>query len=390
MSNISRFPHHVYLVSEQAAPNITPALDSSVRPDKVTLVVSQGMKQRAEWLSRVLREGAGVEVDHWEVEDAWDIEHLLERFMTLLEQTHPPPVLNATGGTKPMSIAAFDVFRAYELPVFYVHPHTDDLFWLHSQKLPHHQLEDRIKLRHFLLAYGAEIKSEGSAGVPPVYQQLTEHLILEIERYDRAIATLNWYAATAGDTLESPSLQPKHLQWDEFQELLGQFERAGALCINQSCLVFPDEETRSFVNGGWLEQHVYIQVQKLRSRLPLLQDVKQKLQVVRSTLHGNVENELDVVFLANNRLFLVECKTRRFHLDRSADGPGAEAIYKLDTLKELLGGLHGQGMLVSYLPMRDADIRRAHDLGIRVCQARQLQNLYQILHEWISSQQLCL
>ncbi len=388
MNDIPRFTHHVYLVSEQAAPNITPALDPTVSPDQVTLVVSPGMQQRAQWLSRVLREGAGVKVEFWKVGDAWDIEYLLESFMLLLEQAQPPPALNATGGTKPMSIAAFEAFRAYERPVFYIHPHTDDLFWLYPHKHPRHQLEDKIKLRHFLLAYGAEIKSEGTLGVPPAYQQLAEHLIQEIEKYDRAIATLNWYAAAAGSTLESPVLQPDHLQWEAFRDMLANFEQAGVLRIANSRLVFPDEIARTFVNGGWLEQHVYVQVQKLRKRQPLIQDVKQGLQVVRNTPRGNVENELDVVFLANNRLFLVECKTRRFHPDKGMGGPGTEAIYKLDTLKELLGGLHGQGMLISYLPMREADLTRAHDLGIRICQGKQLQNLAHLLDHWIASQQM--
>ncbi len=386
MSDIPRFPHHVYLVSEQAAPNITPALDPAVRPRQVTLVVSPGMQRRADWLSRVLREGAGMRVDFWEVEDAWDIEHLLERFMILLERAEPPPALNATGGTKPMSIAAFEAFRAYERPVFYIHPHTDDLFWLYPHKHPRHQIEDRIKLRHFLLAYGAEIKSEGDIQIPAAYQALTEYLIREIENHGRAIAALNWYAAAAGGTLESPPLEPEHRRRGAFLDMVHRFQQAGALRLANGRLIFPDDDARAYVNGGWLEQHVYLQVRQLRKRLPLIQDVKQNLRVARNTGRGEVENELDVIFLANNRLFLVECKTRRQRPGSRVDGPGAEAIYKLDTLKELLGGLHGQGMLVSYLPMREADLTRAQDLGILVCQGRQLQHLPARLERWITGQ----
>lgn len=388
MSEILRFSHHVYLVSQYAAPNITPALDPTIRPELVTLVVSPGMEIRAQWLSQVLKQGAGVRVEFWRVDDAWDIDHLLERFMVLLEQASVPPALNATGGTKPMSIAAFDAFRAYGRPTFYIHPHTDFLFWLHPQSPIKHQIEDRIRLRHFLLAYGAEIHSEGDASVPTLFQELAGHLIDEIEYYGQAIATLNWYAVKAGSTLRSPLLQEEHLEWEAFRQMLSRFERAGVLCIEQSRLVFPDEKARSFVNGGWLEQHLYMQIQKLRKHMPIIQDVKLNLDVVRNTSHGRVENEVDVAFLANNRLFLVECKTCRYPSGKGAEGLGSNAIYKLDTLKDMLGGLHAQGMLVSYLPMRTVDITRAHDLGIRVCQGRQLRQLGPFLEEWISCQQL--
>lgn len=286
-----------------------------------------------------------------------------------------------------MSIAAFDAFRAYGRPTFYIHPHTDFLFWLHPQSHIKHQIEDRIRLRHFLLAYGAEIKSEGDVGVPTAFQELATHLIEAIDDYDHAIATLNWYAVKAGSTLESPLLQDEHLEWEAFQQMLSRFEQAGALSIEHSRLVFPDEQARAFVNGGWLERHVYMQLRKLRKHLPIIQDVKLNLEVVRNTSHGKVENELDVAFLANNRLFLMECKTRRYPSDKGARGLGVEAIYKLDTLKDMLGGLHAQGMLVSYLPMREADITRANDLGIRVCQGKQLRQLYSIMEEWITSQQ---
>ncbi len=61
MNNL-RFHHHVYLVSGEAAPNITPALDRTLRPGEITLVVSPDMTQRAQWLSRVLKQAAGVTV----------------------------------------------------------------------------------------------------------------------------------------------------------------------------------------------------------------------------------------------------------------------------------------------------------------------------------------
>jgi hypothetical protein len=89
-------------------------------------------------------------------------------------------------------------------------------------------------------------------------------------------------------------------------------------------------------------------------------------------------NELDVAFLARNRLHIVECKTRSFRERHSA----AEAVYKLDALSAL-GGLNTRGMLVSYRPLSDGDRQRAADLRIRTVVGSAVANLRDELLRWI-------
>ena len=97
-------PNHLYLVSAQSTPNITPALDAKIRPDRVFLMVGLEMMHQAELLLKVLKEAAGVEVQLWTIDDVWDIEHVINRTMELLEQHKDEHfALNATGGTRPMS-----------------------------------------------------------------------------------------------------------------------------------------------------------------------------------------------------------------------------------------------------------------------------------------------
>ena len=65
--------------------------------------------------------------------------------------------LNATGGTKPMSIAAYEVFRTFGLPIFYVHPEQDRLIWMHPSGRPAVDLANRLDLEPFLRAHGASV-----------------------------------------------------------------------------------------------------------------------------------------------------------------------------------------------------------------------------------------
>ncbi|TAL46262.1 MAG: DUF1887 family protein, partial [Methylovulum sp.] len=111
------------------------------------------------------------------------------------------------------------------------------------------------------------------------------------------------------------------------------------------------------------------------------QDIARSLEVERSLCKLPIKNELDVVFLKNNRLYLIECKT---HNDKSkADGKNTDALYKLDSLKDLMGGLQAKAMLVSFNRLNDSDRRRADDLRIDVCAGTDLAQLPQKLTDWL-------
>jgi hypothetical protein len=68
---------------------------------------------------------------------------------------------------------------------------------------------------------------------------------------------------------------------------------------------------------------------------------------------------------------------------KSSCSPGADTLYKLDTLKSLLDGVRTRVMLVSYHPLSAWDRQRAADLNIEICSARQLPQLREILKQWI-------
>jgi hypothetical protein len=176
---------HLCLVSAQATPNLTPVMDPATAPRRVILLVSTDMARRAEWLQRVLA-ARGIRVARWDIDDAWDVEHLQVRVLELLDHEADAVqageiALNATGGTKPMSIAAYEAFRAYNLPIFYVHPERDRLIWMHPSRQMPVDLENRLRLEPFLLAHGARVESSRTSGVPQPLRDLTRWLVSGIQ-----------------------------------------------------------------------------------------------------------------------------------------------------------------------------------------------------------------
>jgi hypothetical protein len=373
----------VLLVSDQPTPNLTPAIDPRTRPDEVVLVVSHGKTEQAGWLEDTLKP-RGIRVSRWAIDDPWDIVQVRERMLALaVEYDGSELVLNATGGTKPMSIAAYEVFRDLGLPIFYVHPANDHLVWMYPWERSGFDLADRLKLPAFLQAHGAQIDGDiERSGIPAQLRELGEGLVRDVQRLEQPLATLNWLASRAEGSL-TVTLERRQLGDRKLEGLLQRFVDAGAARLDGAELRFADEAARFFANGGWLEEYVFGVIQGLRGELKQIQDLARGVEVTRGGGQRPVRNELDVVFLADNRLYVIECKTRRFKSD-GADGPGAETLYKLDTLAPLLGGLGARAMLVSFQPLSDPDRRRAKELAIRSCVGGELHGLADRLRRWVN------
>lgn len=369
------FRTHLLLVHDSLIPNITPSLDPRFRPGEVCLLAAPAMHAETARLTRLLRD-TGIDVSEWPIADPWDIEHVRERVSSFVaERRDEGIVLNVSGGTLPMSLAAYEVFRSTDQPVYYVHPTNDHLVWLHPNKQKAFDLADRIRLPAFLAAHDLRLTSVVRQGITEQLRTLTATLVAQVERFAGPLATLNWYAAAAArrDSLLSPPVSTEHLQRLDLAELLDLFAGNGVLQVDaQQRLVFADNAARFYANGGWLEEHVFGIISQLRREQPTIQDLGRSLIVEWDEEGSSVKNEIDVAFLANNRLYLIECKTKRFDVDQSPEAASAATLYKLDTLRNHLGGDEARAMLVSYRGIGTHARARAMELGIEVCEGDNL------------------
>ncbi len=375
---------HVCLISAQATPNLTPVLDPALKPGRVVMLVSPDMSARAKWLEDVLRP-LGIVVEKIDVPDPWDISKVSDQLMEWLgaQPGDPPVALNVTGGTKPMAMAAQQVFAMDGKPVFYVHQERDEILWL-TPRRPPTPLKGKLKLEPYLHAHGWKvIERPALPALSSSLRELTGELVLQCGSLERALGVMNWYAQQCEG---KPDRAVKLEEGDErnpgFMALIDKFARFGACRRQGNRLIFDDERARFFCNGGWLEQHVVDAVNTLRKRAGI-QDLAAGLRVraLDNRLTGSAgSNELDVVFIARNRLHIIECKTRSFR-DRNG---AADAVYKLDALTAL-GGLNTRGLLVSYRQLSDGDRQRAKDLRIRTVVGGAISRLPDELMRWIEN-----
>ncbi len=363
--------HQLCLVSQQATPNVTPVLDAGMKPQRLTLLVSPDMQAQAKALQQALEPG-GVQVQQWPIDDAWSVEHIRQRVLDFAE-THADesPILNATGGTKPMSMAAYAVFRERDWPVFYVHPEEDRVIWLHPESRPSKPLEDRIRLEPFLLAHGVRCERLDRSPAASVWQQQAAKLARQSQHL---ISALNGLAISAEPSLQA-AMTEKQARWSALQGLLEQLDAAGILQLQQHHVQFISEEARFFACGGWLEDYAFLCLQKLRSRFPhAIHDAARNVQVQRGE---GVSNEIDVAFLCNNQLHIIECKSGQ--ISKKA----TDMLYKLDSLRQPLGGIRTRAMFISVRTPGQADEKRASESRTQLCCGKQLSALEVTLADWL-------
>lgn len=368
---------HLVLVSAQAAPNLLPALDPEIKPERAVLVVSEKMKARADALEGVLRE-VGVHTSRVVLEDEHDFVKLQNALLEVAARHDGDRIaLNVTGGTKLMALAAQAVATEAKWEVFYVDLDTDEVIAL-GPSPRRKKLASILRLPHYLRAYGYKVEKE--AEQPPAgrdYDKLLKTLIVQIGSLEKPLGRLNALAheAEAQRRLEVPMDNMDH----HFENLLRNFEEAGVLRIRSDKLRFASEADRAFAKGGWLEHHVYRIVAGATAELGI-RDKAANLVVIDDT---GVKNELDVAFMARNRLFVIECKTMR--MDKEGDTKANDALFKLAEVSRRVGGLGSRGILASYRPLADAEKGLARALGLEWVCGPELQRLDERLKRWVKS-----
>ncbi|SON49723.1 DUF1887 family protein [Vibrio tapetis] len=288
--------------------------------------------------------------------------------------------LNASCGLRHRLLSVYEVFRTYHWPIFVVEPFSDKLCWLYPDGKEEAQVQDHIKIKDYLTIFGA--RSEFNE------QEIPEQLDAKLHdlgvrwasnalELGPGLATLNYLATTCRKEQKlDVGLTEKQQSYRELDMLIQDLVETELATYDKGILTFESEDARRFSNGEWLENLVHSTVKQIQQEIPTIQDRSLNVQVYRQLGEREVRNELDVATVVNNKLHIIECKTKGMRDD------GDDTLYKLESLRDLLGGLQARAMLVSFRPLRHNDITRAEDLGLALIGPDELKNLKHYLTTW--------
>jgi len=362
---------HVCLVSEQAIPNITPALDTVHRPACVVLVVSdENMARRAAWLGRVFdRHGLAHEIVRLTAAEDFAA---MDRDFRNIANRHPGAALNATGGKKTMTLAAFRAFADVGRPVFYVE-RDNRLRWLEPALPDAAPLATVLSLPDLLAAHGQQV-IESRTRADPRIASLAMALLDDADgRRARALTELAFVGEGEVKEAQLKSRAPLQPQHRDMLELLKAKGFARRQVGNWVCA----KGDVPLVTGGWLEQHTWQVVDKLAPQIGI-SDACHGLKIAASD-QGELRNEIDVAFVRENRLHLIECKALK---PAGKNQSLADFIYTLESVRKS-GGLAARAALLAWgSTPGHADTARAGDNRIRIFAGPTLNNLELALRTW--------
>lgn len=367
---------HVCFVSKQAAANLLPLLDPSFAPKHVVLVVTKPMQNAAKSFEQAVREYLqDVTCEQVALENAYDVTSLENAFIELLGRFNDRKetvAINLTGGTKLMAIVAQRVAYMNETDTFYLNYESNELHYFKGDMESHERIaiHPKVPLFPYLRAYGFRHQKEKKESLS-FTQNLRElcNLIIRTDSYANTIPLLNFYAMRAKDNL-TITMDAKPEALEALIDLMARYN------LVQPCgakdLRFPNEASRFFVNGGWLEEFLARELSDLGLPNPLIIEKNLTLEYCeghesKTNLSGT-HNELDVVAWYNNRLYVFECKTAKLQGE-----DGNKVLYKLEQLASSLGSTVVP-VLVSFVPLEKHVYQRAKDHQIHVLTQNNLKN----------------
>jgi hypothetical protein len=322
------------LLSDQHVPNLLSV--HHYRPDQLVLVETPQMQKRetARHFLDALGQG-GLDYAsrcHRQVIPAEDDLPLIRAALQEAYGRFPAAswVANATGGTKPMSIATYDFFKAVGGKVVYTNfSHPEKLIDLDTGAAE--ICSHRPAVNEFVTGYGfrlvkpaQDVEDAKRRAVQPLWRTTANMLAKNEASYD-------------GPALDRES-------WEKL--------RKKGLELSAEQAAFPNEELRQmwfegapsrtlskydgeFLTGGWLEVFFYNLLSRHQEHLGIW-DVALGQNIGTENAQTGVSNDIDVSFMHNHGLAMLECKSGSNGYSQSS---GMDTLNKIEAVAQQQGAL---------------------------------------------------
>ncbi|MDO5667622.1 MAG: DUF1887 family CARF protein [Alcaligenaceae bacterium] len=303
--------------------------------------------------------------------------------------------LNITGGTKLMSIAAYQVLSDSCHQIIYLNTAKDQIQLFKRDEFI--QLDNKlIGVDEYLYvqrvhASKADVVTDDWLSLANSRRLLTEKILNFSNDPDNSwfVGTLNFQASNAikrnrlkdgtFETVFEPKRRFNKSIGYAASRLLEACEESGLLSYDgQRAIEIASIEAAQYLSGMWLEEYCYfvareLGVHEIRCGQPIVWETDSKHD-------DEIDNEIDVLIVHNNRMLIIECKTG--NLDSNVPTSN-EIIYKLDSIASDFRGLYGDIWLLSAREIKDKRIlNRAKSQNVRIIHGAGLAYLKKEIQQW--------
>jgi len=279
----------VSILSDHAIPNYLFIKEMEGKYDKLVFITTEYVANKH--IGRNLEQALGVEADTTKriLVSNDDYSSTMKTMSEQMLDKECQYVVNITGGTKVMSLAIFDFFREFASVRFVYVPIGRNVY-CDVKSGEDHPLNYRVTLKEYFALYGMTYKSRTTFAQP---SRVTNAF------FDRL--------------RQSGFRTPPEIRNAQEHE---------------------DTAMRSYYSGGWFEEYTYSRIKKekgLKER-----QIAMSLKIFRDKSQVN-DNEIDVAFVFENALYVIECKYTMFGYGREPHATIEEYLYKLAAICKDLG-----------------------------------------------------
>ncbi|MDD2755211.1 MAG: DUF1887 family CARF protein [Methanothrix sp.] len=331
----------VCLISVQHVPNLRSI--QSVRPDWLVLAVTSGMAGKDEQLLKALEAGG---LDYRKKKDIIDLaegeeqsaEPINKKLHDLFKK-YPQYewIVNLTGGTKPMSIGAYEFSQDKRLKTLYIAEgnQRQAIDLLGGPCIPLHY---DVTTAEFLAGYGFDILNTSSLARTEEHALLLTELAAHLARHNedadlRGLLSRLQFFKDAQIKLDENEWKKNglflseednvFLKNDDLRDRIA--SQFGLSTIGTKFVGQLDRPATEFLTGKWLEIFVWSLLLPFAGKG--IWDLH--LGMLAGKCGPGENNDLDVSFMRNQSLCIVECKTGGQEHDPEAN----DVLYKIEAIK---------------------------------------------------------
>ena len=239
-------------------------------------------------------------------------------------------MVNLTGGTKIMSIAAYEFFKDYSSKMIYVPIPKNEFIVPFPKKRPCDpvKLDLRLRVIEYLTAYGLTVLNESHSNSclkeAIKRKELSEWIA---GNYDNLKNLLKWLCGILRDCRSKKQFILKGEFFGASSEEKQLLSKLNFTYNEGVALKKLNKSEINYLTGGWLEEFCFVKVSELVDQG--IDDAVIGLQIKNRL---GRDNEFDIMFTKDNSLYFIECKSLDQNEDKKTD-----ALYKIGALQKGLG-----------------------------------------------------
>lgn len=310
----------VSLISEQVVPNLQFILEKQV--DQHIFITTHKMKKKGfdKWLlkaSKINEENITIH----EI-SAFDYNEIFNKLKANIEPRYRY-LVNITGGTKIMTLAVYDFFKDWNSEIYYLTGDNNYIKLWPDQNITPQKLESTVNLELYLQAYGFTVRHKGK----PIRsfrdnEKVLDYFLNNGNKINQEVLAILREHRDKGlkniDTLQG------------IQEFLDQID------FKPNTVGKLTKYEVRYLTGEWLEEYMYqliIEKEGVRE-----ENIGMGWQLYKNTENFKApNNEFDVLFMKDNKLHLLECKTSLYTDVVKKRTIINDTIYKSDSLRNKMG-----------------------------------------------------